>query len=322
MLRDTFEQGVHTPRIGGIEEAPGLQAPAASFFDRITRLDDLMLQLMEVIRSTNKTMQIIVPASKREDPQRYAASLVEGTHRTSWVKTYPMDIAMTDKEILVDGDFIHVWTDGTLDGVTFKPNKMDLDNNTFYFKRRNPMILEFQKFYLTFPAQAGKTLDIMVGREAATTAQSTEVSVTSSQYFYTLISDKDSHFAGALAQFVKEDENLTGLLSDKIKITGVTVQCKEQLHYKLLLWYKDTFENADLDVDEFCGEIDVDLPAYGVRIGGANQWYLDIRGLNVDYIDLDSTGELHISLINMSVAAKQAAAAGEIQVTVTYEPRS
>ncbi|GAJ07278.1 unnamed protein product, partial [marine sediment metagenome] len=116
------------------------------------------------------------------------------------------------------------------------------------------------------------------------------------------------------------NENLSGLLSNKVRITGVAILSDQQLKYKALFWYKDTFENSDLDVDEYCGEIELDLPSYGFQIEGSGKWYLDMRNLHVDYEDLDATSELHVSLINMSTTAKNAGATGEAKLFIAYTP--
>jgi len=278
--------------------------------------------LIDAIKTARNVLQIAVPAARKEDPQKFAAELLLGEHRTSWVHTYPMDTAQTDVPVLVDGDFIHAWSDGGLDGVYIRPNNKTIDNNIFYFKRRNPIVMEFQMFYLTFPAKAGKTLDIMVGREASAEAQTTEVTVSSEQKFYSLRSDKDTHFYGAIAQNAKEDEDLAGLLSNKIRITGVSIQADENLDFRVIFWKTDGFDDTDLDLDRFCGEVELDLPTNGYRIGAANQYYLDMRGLEIDYEDEDASNELHVSLMCLTAAGKTAAAAGEVVVEVYYELRT
>jgi len=75
------------------------------------------------------------------------------------------------------------------------------------------------------------------------------------------------------------------------------------------LWYTDAFDDADLDLDMFCAEIDVDMASYGIQKGSTNQWYLDIRNLHVDFADLDTTKELHVSLYNADPTAKLASTA-------------
>ncbi len=142
-----------------------------------------------------------------------------------------------------------------------------------------------------------------------------------SRIFSTLRSDKDTHFTGAIAQNAKEDENLAGLVSNKIRITGVSIQAKENLNFRLIFWGTDGFDDTNLDNDKFQAETKLDIPTYGYRIGGANQYYLDMRGVEIDYEDLDRTQELHISLMCLSAAGKTAGANGEVVVEVFYEER-
>ncbi|GAI96868.1 unnamed protein product, partial [marine sediment metagenome] len=99
-------------------------------------------------------------------------------------------------------------------------------------------------------------------------------------------------------------EDLTGLLSSKIRIVGLAIQSIQQLHYRAIFWRRDTFENADLDVDAFISEQELDLTAIGYQIGGADQWYGALTSLNIDYEDEDESSELHVSLQNLSAAAK------------------
>lgn len=137
--------------------------------------------------------------------------------------------------------------------------------------------------------------------------------------FLTLRSDKDSHFTGAIAQNAVESENLTGLAWNKVRIRGIMLQADQQLKFRLIFWSKDTLDDTNLDLDAYIGEQEVDLVASGFQVAGANQWYLDIRGLSIDYQDEDSTNELHISLQNLSPTAKAAGATGEVVVEVTME---
>lgn len=130
----------------------------------------------------------------------------------------------------------------------------------------------------------------------------------------------NTHFTSALAQYAKEDENISGLLYNKLRVIGVGILSDQQLHYKLLLWYKDTFDDTDLDIDEYCAEIDLDIPTYGFQVGGTGIYYMDVRNLHADYHDQDGTNELHASLINMSTTAKLAGATGEVKLFILYTP--
>ncbi len=136
-----------------------------------------------------------------------------------------------------------------------------------------------------------------------------------------LVTDKDVNFIGAIILNAKADENLAGLAADKIVITDIMFEGDENLHYYLLFWSTDDFENADLDVDSFLGFVELDLPNNGFRIAGANQYYLNVSDVNLNYEDEDATNELHVSLLCLSVAGKTAGAAGEVKVKIGYKVR-
>lgn len=75
-------------------------------------------------------------------------------------------------------------------------------------------------------------------------------------------SEKGLHFTDALAQGESENENLQGLESNRITITGIRIISKQALHFRLSLFSKDTFGNADLSSDAFLGSVDIDLSTY------------------------------------------------------------
>lgn len=137
---------------------------------------------------------------------------------------------------------------------------------------------------------------------------------------YTVKSDKDTHFVTAIAVDAKEDADLVGLIANKLKITNVEIQAKENKHYVLWFWSKDTKSNVDLDLDAHKGTVDLDLSVNEKRIGGAGQYYMDVSDVNLYYIDEDATNELHVSLQNLGVGAKSVGVAGELRVLITYLP--
>lgn len=282
------------------------------WFDQYTQIDDGIRQLVKILSS---------PPFQRMPSEEEKALLESGQVVPYVIKEYPLDTARTDEEIKVEGDFILAYTDGDMTGC--KVRLYNTNNDQIPLQAYNGVkVLRFFRFYLTTTAQAGKTLTLFIGKEAAGETQPGTTTITTRQGFTVIESDKDTHFAGALAQFAKEDENLTGLLSDNIRITGIGILSDQQLKYKALFWYKDSFEDADLDVDEFCGEVELDIPTYGFQVGGAGTWYLDIRNLHLDYIDTDASKELHVSLLNMSAVAKIAGANGEVKLFITYETRT
>lgn len=240
------------------------------------------------------------------------------------VLKFSLDTARLSPGVQVDmpGDMLTAFTDGTLAGTYIRldsPTADAIPLNEFNPYRLTP---GWTKFWLETTSQPSKYLRLHIGRAASAEASVQITASAAKSVFYTVESDKDVNFTGAIAQYAKEDEDLTGLLSNKVRIVGVSLQSDQSLHYKVLFWNKDTFDDTDLDLDAFCGEIDCDFTSYGFQIGGAGQYYLDIRGVDIDYVDEDGTNELHVSLLNQSATSKNAGATGEISLTVYYEPRA
>ncbi len=295
--------------------------PRQGLFDFFTRRDELLIRINKTLEALDRAIQIIVPPAKVLDKVEMRKRVESGEWVPYNIKTLPLDTARTDEPIEIEGDFIHAWTDGVYDGIGVRLGR--IQNDLLYFKRRNPVSgFNFWTFYLTNTAQPGKTLELMIGREASAQAQTQEVSVSSTQHFLTLRSDKDTHFTGAIIQNAKADENLTGLLGNKVRISGVSLQAKENLSFRVIFWKTNGFDDTDLDLDRFCGEVVIDLPANGFQIAAANQYYLDMRGLDLDYEDEGLSNELHVSLMCLTVAGKSAGAAGEVVLEIFYEPRS
>jgi hypothetical protein len=145
-------------------------------------------------------------------------------------------------------------------------------------------------------------------------------------FAYTVRTDKDTHFTGAIAQNAKEDENLTlpGTLrgtngNARIAIRSIMLQSDQNLSWELIFWSTDGFDNTDLDLDTFLSRWTFAV-ADGVQIAGANQFYYYIEGLDIPYVDADNTGELHVSLVCRSAAGKTAGAGGEVVVQIAAEP--
>lgn len=137
--------------------------------------------------------------------------------------------------------------------------------------------------------------------------------------WYTTVTDVE--FTEAIIQNAKEDENLAGIAANKVVITDIMIEAGENLEFYLLFFSTDDFDNADLDVDSFLGYVVLDIPNNGFRIGGANQFYLNVTDLNLHYEDDDATNELHVSLLNRSVAAKSAGANGPVKIKIGYKIR-
>lgn len=131
---------------------------------------------------------------------------------------------------------------------------------------------------------------------------------------YIIASVPTVDFLAGLALNAQATANLVGLTDNTVTITGITVISVQQLHYQVMLYKKDTFLPAD-----FCASIDADLASYGAAVGAS--YVMDITKEDDLYIDLDSTQELHVALVNRDAAAKNAGAAGAVTLVFKYEPR-
>ena len=65
--------------------------------------------------------------------------------------------------------------------------------------------------------------------------------------------------------------------------------------------------------------IGLDLTTYGGQIAGAGTYYMDVSGLNLDGLDADASGEMHVALQNLSAATKQTT--DKVMIDIYYEPR-
>lgn len=134
---------------------------------------------------------------------------------------------------------------------------------------------------------------------------------------YTVSSDKDQHFTEALVKNAVERESITGLRSDRVKITRVTIQSTQQLHFQLLFYRTDQFDEADIGDDQYVERIDLNLANYGIQ-QTTSQWRLDVS-TGIEYEDSDKTKELHVVLKNVYPTTKIAGASGELKVDFQCE---
>ena len=137
-------------------------------------------------------------------------------------------------------------------------------------------------------------------------------------------SDKDTHFAGAIAQDAVEAESLT--IPD-IRITraflvrNVALQADQNLDFSVMFFSTSGHDNTDLDLDTFIGSARIDLSTTSLRIA-TNQYYGSSQDMGLVYIDETFSGaqpQLHVALHNGSVTGKNAGATGEVVIAVTLE---
>jgi len=143
-------------------------------------------------------------------------------------------------------------------------------------------------------------------------------------FIATLQTDKDTDFIGALATNAVgyADLALPGALSGmggraRCRLSMITIVATENLSYEVMLFSKAAHATADPDTDSFLGRWSWQA-ADAVRIAGAGLYYYSIFGLDVPYTDDDSTGKLHVGLLNRSVASKTAGAGGALSIRLTF----
>lgn len=305
-----------------------LKIPAQGLLDHLTRSDELLVGVQLLLNRLigvmgGKPPHLVLPQEDIRnlywgpDPKKIPYGFVGGPTALS------MSAARTDEEFQVDGDILVATTDGTLDGVTVRFNSKSADPIPVKFLNEFEIPVSFNRIWVTHTVQTGKTLYLLLGREGALKAKPQVSEVTSRQTFLTLRSDKDSHFTGTIAQNAIEAEDLTGLVANKIRITGISIQAEQALDFYLMLWDADSFADADLDDDAFIGMVRCNLASHGKQIGGTAQYYLSIEGLDLDYWDADESKELHVSLFNNSATGKLASASGgEVVIEIRYEVRA
>ena len=138
---------------------------------------------------------------------------------------------------------------------------------------------------------------------------------------YTVASTSTLHFTSELIKNAVERENISGLRSDRVRISKISIQAAQQLLYEVLLYSTDDFEEADLGDDRFIASVELNLPTYGFQ-QTEDQWRLDIEGLNIDYIDVDKTKEIHAVIRNLSPTAKIKGLTGEVKLDFLCEARA
>ncbi len=146
--------------------------PPQGLLDHLTRVDELLVAQLQLL----KGLGVAGPAAGADlvEQRRSAES---GPWVPYSIKSFAMDTARTNELVGVEGDYLVAKVgDGTLAGVGVRFNHPanDLvsleDFNPFYGFR-------WWKLYLTHTAQAGKTLKLMVGREASAYAESQSITV-------------------------------------------------------------------------------------------------------------------------------------------------
>lgn len=139
------------------EMLDSFQVPSRKLLDHLTRSDELLVQLIEQFN------QLIASQGGPIPPSWSYEQLESGEITDYAIITQSLTTATTNKPMGYEGDTIVAQSDGTLTGITIRLNRQDADAIPLaYF---NPLKLgRFRRFYLTWTAQAGKTLTLFIGR--------------------------------------------------------------------------------------------------------------------------------------------------------------
>lgn len=78
-----------------------------------------------------------------------------------------------------------------------------------------------------------------------------------------VVSEAGIHFTDELVKDASEQENVAGLVSNKILIRNVSISSTQPLHFRLEFYSRDTFTDSDLNEDPFVGSVELDLSTYG-----------------------------------------------------------
>lgn len=149
--------------------------------------------------------------------------------------------------------------------------------------------------------------------------------------------DPATQFTGALAQNAAATVNLamnfTGPAGDgyvdpglgagktlKARLRSILIQSRENLDWEVWLWGKNTFNASATDPAQNFPFGFVALAGSGAKqIAGAGLYTYFVSGVDVPYLDLDVSGQLHLMLVNRAGAGKSAGAAGAVGIQLAFE---
>lgn len=306
-----------------------------TFLDRLTNLDELILEGIKVSKTTNASLAAIAESLGAEIPVKiqHANYPVIGTKTLSGVGTTTFNLkqgtvvfedATIDKlSQPIDGicRSITVYTNKEIELRLHEEDRPELTLTVFPYWFRSTHI-RFNRVEVKTTCDTELNIAVSSANEGTPSITAAEVDVVKAEATSILETVSTTHFTDAILINNHEEENLTGLTEDKVYIRGVNIQSAQNLHYRLIFWSKDTFDNTAIDTDSYLDDVDLDMTAApAFRIGAANQYYLNVSGLGIIYEDEDETKELHMSLQNVAGPAKNAGAAGEVQLDILYSPR-
>lgn len=146
--------------------------PKQRLLDYLTRSDELMVMQIQALGRIEQVMAGIGPqlnaAFNIQTQIDLKNQLANGTFLPYSVKTQAMDTAQTDFELVVEGKGLVAATDGSLDNCFVRFNNRQADQSPLKFFDWD---IPFYKLYLTWPAQATRTLYLAIGRMAGAKGQ-------------------------------------------------------------------------------------------------------------------------------------------------------
>ena len=159
--------------------------PEQSFLDRLTRIDELLIQNTEAVKALR--VGFLGTGSSPTTPQVKITPLdrqywgLQPTLTAYQIKEFDMTTARSDEKVVVVGDQISAATDGTLSDVYVRLSSTN--NDRIPLRLFNPFYAPtgFNALYLTHAAQSGKKLYIHVSTGASTIATPRQVEALTSK---------------------------------------------------------------------------------------------------------------------------------------------
>lgn len=141
---------------------------------------------------------------------------------------------------------------------------------------------------------------------------------------FSIRSDKDTHFTGALLQNNQEVAALSlpaeidiNAISE-FSIEGITIQSKQNLLWQVMIWGAVGADDADLDLDTF--KDSVSFPSSSgesIGNGAGSQFYYPSADLDIPYKFASPNDlKLYVGLVNRSLTAKLAGVTGEVVIEI------
>lgn len=145
-------------------------------------------------------------------------------------------------------------------------------------------------------------------------------------FLYPVRTSSAVEFTGAIAQNAQETENIVlgsalqgtnGIAANILQ--AIEIVATENLAYTLDFYGTDAFNSATPNLNRFLGTWAF-AASDGLQVAGTGLYRYYIDGLGIPLWDYDNSGELHVALVNRSVAGKSAGAGGAMTVTFWCTP--